>query len=825
MNPEERPDLDRQVTRALDKNRLTDRLLEWASSGGQVADLFDGELGEIPLNEPLGGTLRDAIERARAAAEVDDSDGSIGFLAELAEDASDAGYPEVAAVLCAEARNVANKLGPNAGAGDLASLENVTGLLALQSEHLVVAERAFSAGAGLAREAGDASLLGATLLNLCNVRLIQEQIEQAHQFALQSLTAYSEAEDREGQAKLALTLASIALGRGDVSKAETTLEEASGLVSKLRSPGLTASRHALLAQCLVTRGNLSKAEQKFQQALAAARRAGDPLKEASALQSLAAVAHDQGLSRLAHRRLTAATRFAASHNLTGHLRVLLGSLARAEHHAGNLVATLSYASQAADLAQTTGLGLAEAKALLGAALVDNDRPEAALVELRSALATSLDGVPASKMPLEEVGWTLHNLVVAHQRMGTIDEAEPEVREHLGRLPQRVQAELLELIAIGLYSSRNPERATDLLLESVNLRPTGERAWACLVSAAQLDGGTGPTAQRVLEMALASAEAEGQEQLVVQARNDLALAIAATGDADRAVTLLETNSAAAESIHDRVSMQLAAQNLAETYRRVNRAEDAKRAARQSVELAQQLEDLNALGAAYVQLGLVLSDAEEFEEARFSFEAAQETAPEDKSVVASAVSGLAGIAIAEGRMDAAVQLYRRSLSMGRDDAIHSLESLLGLCEALAAVGNRRSFNVRLQQVVDLVRKEPVGDRPYLGLPRSARRWADRGRLRFAGEVLAVVALLAALDSSEKEETTEEVDAWSPLILATGAIAHELVRQASSGMESDVTRRAIQRELARHLDEGAVAVLMDLLAIAVTARSETEVRDMDA
>lgn len=825
MSREQRPNLEHQVERALENARFTERLLELAATGGSVAELLDSELGEIPLSEPPGGTLKDAIERARAAAKAGDSGESVSALAALAEGASEFGLPEVAVVICAEARNLATELGPNADARDLANLENVTGLLALHVEHLAAAERAFSAGAALARDSGAVDLLGATLLNLCNVRLIQQQMDEARRFAVESLAAYSEAEDREGQAKLLLTLASIALDQGDLAGAEGTLEDASGVISKLRNPGLTASRHALLGQCLVTRGNLSEAEREFQKALAAARRSGDLLKEASALQSLAAVAHDRGLPTLAHRRLISATNFAASHNLTGHLRVLLGSLARAEHHAGNAVATLRYANQALELAQGSGLGLVEAKALFGAALVDNDRPEEALEALRGGLPSSIDGVQASEIPTEELGQTLHNLVVAHRQMGTIDEVEPEVRNFLRRLPQRFQADLLELIAIGLHSSGlNPERATELLVESVGLRPRGERAWACLVSAAQLDGGTGATAQRLLEIALASADAEGQEYLVVQARNDLALAVAATGAADRAISLLETNAAAAESINDRVSMQLAAHNLAETYRQVDRAEDAERAARQSVDLAQQLGDSHALAGAYVQLGLVLSDAEEFEEARLSLEAAHETAPEDRSVVASALSGLAGIALGEGRLDDAVKLYRRSLSIDRDEAVHTLERLLGLCEALAAVGNRRSFNVRLQQVVDLVQKEPLGERLFFGLPRSARRWADQGRLRFAGEVLAVVVLMGALDWSRNEGATEEVDVESHLILGMAAIAHELVRQASRGMKSETTRRAIESELARHLDTETLAVLMDLLEIAVAAATGSEEPDVD-
>jgi tetratricopeptide (TPR) repeat protein len=825
VSREQSPDLERQVERALENTRLTERLLELAATGGSVAELVDSELGEIPLNEPLGGTLKDAIEHARAAAKAGDSGESVSALAALAERASAVGLLEVAAVICAEARNLATELGLNADASDLANLENVTGLLALHVEHLAAAERAFSAGAVLARDSGAVDLLGATLLNLCNVRLIQQQRDEARRFALESLAAYREAEDREGQAKLLLTLVSIALDQGDLAGAEGTLEDAASLISKLRNPGLTASRHALLGQCLVTRENLSEAEREFQKALAAARRSGDLLKEASVLQSLAAVAHDRGFPTLAHRRLISATNFAASHNLIGHLRVLLGSLARAEHHAGNAVATLRYANQALELSQATGLGLVEAKALLGAALVDNDRPEEALEVLRGALPPSVDGVQASEIPMEELGRTLHNFVVAHRQMGTIDEAEPEVRNFLRLLPQRFQAELLELIAIGLHSAGlNPERATELLVESVGLRPAGERAWACLVSAAQLDGGKGATAQRLLEIALASANAEGQEYLVVQARNDLALAVAATGATDRAISLLETNAAAAESINDRISLQLASHNLAETYRRVGRAEDAEREARQSVDLAQQLGDSHALAGAYVQLGLVLSDAAQFEEARLSLEAAQETAPEGKSVVAMALSGLAGIALGEGRLDDAVKLYRRSLSSDRDDAVHTLERLLGLCEALAAVGNRRSFNVCLQQVVDLAQKEPLGERLYFGLPRSARRWADQGRLRIAGEVLAVVALMGALDWSKNEGATEEVDGESHLVLGMVAIAQELDRQASRGMKSETTRRAIESELARHLDTETLALLMDLLETAVAAATGSEEPDAD-
>jgi tetratricopeptide (TPR) repeat protein len=225
-----------------------------------------------------------------------------------------------------------------------------------------------------------------------------------------------------------------------------------------------------------------------------------------------------------------------------------------------------------------------------------------------------------------------------------------------------------------------------------------------------------------------------------------------------------------------------------------------------------------------LGLVLSDAEEFEEARLSFEAAQETAPEVRSVVASALSGLAGIALGEGRMDDAVKLYRRSLSVDRDNAVHTLERLLGLCEALAAVGNRRSFDVRLQQVVDLVQKEPLGGRFYFTLTRSARRWADQGRLRFAGEVLAVVALMGALDWSKNEGATEEVDGESHLILGMAAIAHELVRQTSRGMKSETTRRAIESELARHLDTEALAVLVDLLETAVATATGSQEPDVD-
>ena len=813
--------LDRDIEEVLQSREFTERLLEVAVSGGAKMDIFETEVGDVPLGEPINGTLRDAVQSARAAARVGDSAGSVGALAELAEGGRRAGAFEVAAAICGEARDLVIGMGSQVQGGDLSYLENVTGLIAFEAERLEIAERAFRAGVDLARRAGSPHLLGMTLLNLSNVRGRQRALDEARLLAVESLRAYTEADDRHGQAKLLLTLATIAMEQGDSSVAEANLVEATPIINKLRDPGLTASHHATLGRLLAARGTFKEAELEFQKALRAARRSGELHKEASALQDLAAVASDRGLPALTRRRLISATNFAAARRLTQHLRVLLGSLARAEHRAGHSAAALTYASQAVQLADVTGEGVTDARALLGAALLDNDRLDEALATFRLALQAVAASNRADEISIENLEATLHNLLLVHQRLGSLADAELELRIFLELIPARAQAELLEHLAVGLHTAgSDPAQIIKLLEESVELRPPGERAWACLVSAAQLDKGA--ASERLLRIAIASAEAEGQEHLVGQARNDLALVVAADGLASDAISLLEGNAAAAEAADDRVSLQLALNNLAEMYRRVDRIEDAEHAARRSVGLAEQLGDLHALAGSQVQLGLVLSDIEKFDAATLAFNAAQDAAPGDRSIVAAALSGLAGIALGSGKADDAVALYRKSLSLDVEDDLHTLERLLGLCEALTAAGNRRAFTIALQRVVDLVQKDVGGERPFVGLLRSARRWADRGQLRLAGEVLAVMALIGTLDWSEDDGASEAPVGKSRLFLGVGLIGFELNREVSLDLNVEITRRAIKRELGRHLDPDATDVLMNLVNEAALALHESPVHE---
>lgn len=827
MTSSEMRPLDQRLERIVESARLAERLIALAAEGGDVGALLESALGEVPLQAPRESTLRDELRRAREAASMGNSANSVGDLAALAEGASNVGLPEVAAVICAEARNLAASLGAAVDPSDVGNLENVTGLLALHVELPDQAERAFTAAVAHARNAGDEGLAGAALLNLCNVRLFQGRTEDAREYARESLAAYSRLQDSEGQAKLLLTLASVALGAGDREECDATLSDAAGVVKRARKPGLTASLHLLRGLSLARDGAPEASQAEFKSALAAARRAGDIYKQVSALQSLAAAAHDMNRPALARRRLIAATELAASHHMSAHLRTLLPSLARAEHRAGNRAAALRYARQSLELAQISGLGLPDAQALLGAALLDAGSLEEGIELLRDALPALVEELRDDEAAVDELRSGVHNLVLAHRRLGTIWEAQTEIRGYVDILPPGHRADLLQLMALSLDSvGANTTDVGQLLLESIHLRPQRERAWAGLVAAAQLmdSPGRSDAAVSVLDRVLEDAAAEQQDELVLQIRNDLALALAASGAFERAIDLLEINAEEARSRSDRVSMQLAAHNLSETYRRVGRADDAESAARESLQLGEQLEDAQATAEAQLQLGLVLSDKEDLDGARAAFRAAEEGAAEDAATRASALAGLAGLAIAEERLDEAVELYRSALQLHRDaDPIKKLERLLGLCEALAGLGNRRSFNRRLQQIVDLNSLQPLGDRVVFGLARSSRRWADAGRLDTAGEVLAVVVLLGAVSWSLSDQPRDEVDAHSPLVLGLSVAAHELVREESEGLDAQSTRRALEEELARHLEPAGVNTMRSWLEDALDAAESAAKTDM--
>lgn len=799
-------------------SRRDDRLLEIAQRGGDRAASALADIVKEEADTQAHAWLREELALARTGVDENDSARAVGRLASAGEEFLRQDIPALTALLCGLAVNHRQVLAARGhgvvNPADDASLHNITGLLAFHLGRLDTANDLFLAAQRLARQAQDAGWEAASLLNQCNVARSRSDYDAASDLARSAHELYVRASDERGAMQIRLTLANMALETGDPDAATNWLGSPDD-VTRMRQPDLTASYHHVRGKLYAISGQWVDAERELHTALRAARRARHSNHEVATLQSLAALASDYGDKPLARRRTRAAVRTARDRHLTSRLMDLLPAYVGAELRAGNSPAAADAARELVDLCEGAGENLAEAHCMLAATLIEQealDEAHSLLVLARSELvdtdAAATDGVADT---------VFHNTVVAHSRTRTTGNNADDLAAFAAAVQDR--AEAFEQLGLALAEERQWGQAERLLLRSLHERPASEQAWAGLVAASRVDpfGGAG-VRTALLRQALTAASDLGQDTVARQARNDLAIARVDDQDLSEGLDLLVANLTAAEAADDRVMAQEAVSNLAETRRRMDDLKGAESDARRSLDLSLNLDDFAAVASSWQQLGLVLGQQNRIGEARPCYERALDLADPSDPTYASALSGLAGIALIDDPQTA-IELYTRALDLGTRTGIQQMENLIYLCGALAAVGDHRRYNRRLQQIADLASSVPFQPHFAFGLAESATRWAQRRRFAKSGQTLALGMLIwASQDRSENGFSYEPV---GPLLTPAYAAGVELVRQQDSGDPFRRTRRGLEAELFRVLGStDAVAGLMELVDSSIAV-----IRDPDA
>lgn len=796
-----------------------DRILEIAQHGrADLAETLDDLTQKHGNSEQTLNWLHAELQQARAAFRDGDSGGSIGRLAAAAEAFLWWDLPAMTGLLCGLAVTYEVELVKNAHAVapiDRANLRNVTGLLAFMLGRFDTAYTLFTGARALAAEAQDPQMQASAVLNLCNIARIRNDKPAARQLADAALGLYEAAGDTRGRLKLQLTLADMAIEDSDLAAAADWLETLGG-ITKLGQPSLTASYHHARGRYLALERRWNDAETAMQASLRAARRARHSDHELSTLQSLAALANEAGKPALARRRTRAAVNVARTRGLPHRLAQLLPSYISGELSVGNVGEARSAAEELLELARGSRIDLANAYFLLGAVQLEQGQTEAALESFDTAQAElPLNGL--NLQPDNELAADIfHNAVIAHARYGTIVDHAEELASTARNVPG--SADALKHLGLALAQEEQWEESARLLLESLALQPPHERAWFGLVAAAQLGGYDSAGARTaLLRSAVGIAEEHGQKTVAMRARNDLALARIDDNDLEEGLALLNENLDAAQSADDSIIRQQAIYNLAETRRRLDDLDGAQRDAAVALKLAETLHDDALLASSWVQMGQVLTQQGDLNKARAFYEqAVQATASHDQAY-ASALSGLAGIALAEDDPATAAELYAECLRLDARSPVQRLENLIYLSEALAAQGRRRQYARRLQQVVDSASGTPFNLHMATGMARIAQRWSAAGKPRYAGEVLAVGILTWALETQRRNEDLSD-ETLSPFYTVLSASAWELLREADAGEPADRTRAALEGELRRHLKSAqAVKTMMSLVNSALEAFEE--------
>ena len=91
--------------------------------------------------------------------------------------------------------------------------------------------------------------------------------------------------------------------------------------------------------------------------------------------------------------------------------------------------------------------------------------------------------------------------------------------------------------------------------------------------------------------------------------------------------------------------------------------------------------------------------------------------------AALHMLGAIELAQGDPARAVELYREALKTEAHRPAAHVETLLGYVEALATVGDRRTYNRMMQPLVDAVSQVPLKLDYAIRLTHVARVWSRR------------------------------------------------------------------------------------------------------
>jgi len=774
----------------------------------------------------------EVIAEARVAVAAGRALDAFEALHELASFAQEAGLSDVALEIAKELRGIVPI--PAIGEERHAWLLNTEGLartgLGEHERAVHLFERMRAAGERI----GDDLITSTALQNLGILAMFRGESDQAIEHYKRSLTLKRKIGDYYGLTQVLINLAGPMFDAGRGEDAERMLQDLERPIRSIRDPGLLMSLHGNLGQIAAKRGQFEIARRRFRRALQLARgSAANPQREVISLQNLGSLEMDQGRPARALRWYRRVLALARQLDTPPELELAHRSLGLALHELGRhkeATAEFEQAAAAADKCSDRYLW-AENTANVGALRLLVGDTEAGLAVLHQALDVF--------RIIGDTTWearVLENLAMARQQMGDSAVALELLDVAAGLLTEtpNERADLLRRGAELALAIGQTARAADYFereLEAAGGETPRQRAWRAATAASLLSqNGTPADAVTFFDRAVRIYERLGEHELLYGVVNDRAIAYSdqefyqeARRDLSRCLRL-------ARRRDDRAMEQQALMNLGEMDRRQGRIRDSLRRLETALDFARVLGDAAAEAFTLGNLGLTFIHAERWDEAQDAFERALLLAESlgDRERKATALAGLGDIAMHHGRKAKAARLYRRAAALrGTEDRRHLAEHLVGLVEALSALGREQELERELQRLIDLAQESGDEEVAVDGLVRAAWWRLEHGKREEAAHFYATAIAIAAVSSLPPEERcTEEafVKALADALIQPSA---DLVRvgETLERAEADALYALVVDEVNKQASELG-EIVQSLLEDAVKAfRDEMEVSSAHA
>lgn len=561
-----------------------------------------------------------------------------------------------------------------------------------------------------------------------------------------------------------INVTALDIDEGHLEEGERALVDLRRLLRRAGAPHLSMTLHGNLALLAAKRRDFKTAERHARRSLHYARRSGDETGEVRGLHTIGNIRLDSGDARSALRWYRRALKEAEQLSLPP-LRLLahqgmaaaLLRIARYREAVTHLLAEREIARGLGDREHAAHALADCGAALLGAARVGEatDILQDALREIRL---------------LSDTDWerrVLANLAEAARQSGNHDTAGEFIEEALLAIPEgqaMMRADLLRQAAHSrLDAAATFEQGVEYLrqalaIEEREVDDNAERAWAYSQTAAQL-------AQRgerrsidasvpFYDQALRFYEASGEEAMAFHIRNDRAIALTALGRYGEAQAEYRRCLATAERRDDRVMALQAIGNLGESLSQAGAEADALPLLTRALSLARALGDQRGEANALGSLGLALGKLGDWvaAEDRLSEALALGRAKSLPIAEAVALGGLALVAFERADYHLAQEYFAAAAAIEESlqDYRHLVESLGGLVESLAALGETEAITAPAQRFVDLAQAIGAEDLASDSFARAGRWYLRRADVDQAAELYAVsLAAAATLQGAAQDD----------------------------------------------------------------------------
>lgn len=702
-------------------------------------------------------------------------DEAIELVVVAAEDATYAGRPDVALSLIRQLRESFDI--SNVDPRRLAWLVNIESVALHRTGQQAEAVAGLHRMKAIGEDLDDPDITSTALQNLGMLAHEVEDYERARGFYRQSLRLKSQIGDHYGAIQVVLNVASIMVSEDDLDGAENLLNDFQPLARSLQDPPLLASYQSRLGVISAQRGHYQEAEGHLRRALRNVRRGNRPGLEITLMQNLGKLFTDQELPSRALRWYHYALKKLEDLKEPSLEVLLRRSRALALREAGredDAMAELIVASNIAEeIDDQRNLALTTAE--LGELLAS-----------REDLDRAVGYFDRAAEAFREVGDELHQarclvlLASATIRLGDPKGESVELVERAIRLlPPEAHAErarALRMVAEAWFGARNKvDRIAQYYARSLdearNAEDLSTLAWLTVTAAAGVAGSGGAAESLAyFTRAIGLYEQLDDSHMAFHTRNDRAIQLAQLGRLEEAREDQQTCLEIAHRLQDRVLELQALLNSGETERRAGNIPEGVIRARRALDLARVLADTDSEAEALGNLGIALSDQEQWDDAEQVFRSLRELARDNgnRAAEATAVGGLARVEFVRGHYGRAAQFYGRAAKLTANEPERGrqrVEDLAGVVQSLSARGGRpEDLQEPAQMLVDLSQEIGETELASASLANGARWWLERDEQEEAASLYAIAIVLAGTGPTyEQERSTDTILHDIGLILA--------------------------------------------------------------